>query len=136
VVERFYDSRPILQAMRQASRGQPITFPSAAEKALLKALPAGTDASIAVTNLSVEGFHCQRKVSSVPSGDFKKMLDRAEEMRRKVGAPQDAPQRPPVTCQLEAPSSRAASTLWVIDLPLDDFDRLAGAKVAVWGYSF
>lgn len=132
--DRFYDSRPILQAMRQASRTQAITFPSAAEKSLTKTLPAGTDAPTAVTSLSAEGFHCQRKASSVPSGDVKKMLDRADEMRRKLGVPKDAPQGA-ISCQLLAPSN-IGSTDWIVDLQIDELGRLGGAKVRALGIFF
>ena len=69
--ERFDQSRPILQTMRQASLGQPTVYPPPAVKVLLTALPTGTGAPTAT--LETEGFSCKNTIPSVAPGATKKM---------------------------------------------------------------
>jgi hypothetical protein len=135
--DRYYESRPILQALRHAYRTAPVEAGrrEAARKELLKAFPLGSDIPSAIAALSAEGFGCQRISPRIPSGDLKKMLERADEIRKERQLPELPPEPVRINCQLHA-FADVGYTLWIIDLQIGGSDRLAGASVVSGGISF
>jgi hypothetical protein len=131
-IDHYYESRPILNAMRQAYHDD-ASKSDLARDALLKALPIGTEAAIALAALSREGFECQKGTSpsSKPRSVEAALQKHAEETRKRTNAPEEMQlEREHLNCQLQAPA-QVAHTQWVVNLQFDGHDQLAGAGVMV-----
>jgi hypothetical protein len=105
-LERFYRDRPILQAMRMAHGDAATADSAAAAQALLRQVPAGTDAATAIALLAGEGFGCAKQPRS---GEH-------------------------VQCGTRA-SGPFGYTYWIVELEFDASALLTGAKVAKWNIS-
>jgi len=136
-IDRFYEDRPILRAMRQAYHGDSSKSDLAAD-ALLKTLPIGTEAAAAIATLSQEGFQCENiALPSARTNSPEAALQKhAEDIRTRLNTPQEVqPEGRRVNCALHAPAD-VAYTLWMIDLWFAEPDRLIGTKVVIGGISF
>jgi hypothetical protein len=103
--DRFYATRPILGRMSEVWPHRFQKDPVDVRKALLGALPLGSERSNVIQNLSVEGFHCQ------PSSILGKGW---------------------TDCQLRAPAGAGGGhTNWILDFQFDAEDRLTDVRIVI-----
>jgi hypothetical protein len=135
--ERFYRERPILHAMRQAYGGDSLKS-DLARDILLTRFPIGSDATAAVAAVSREGFNCQKLAphSIQPNSSEAALQRRAEEIRNQLRLQKEPePKITRMDCQLLAPA-QIGDTRWIVDLQVQETDRLDRIAVAIGGISF